>query len=284
MQRAGRQAGSSTGCNNKFHYTHIPDLLKTCSRRKKKPIFKWRARQWTSFVKFFFQFELNIKVSTLQARAVETTMMSTWQVFGILFFFCYVAQLWLIESFVLCAILSFFAISFNIMRTHGHPIVVSLPACIYWNSYRTWRWAGSRWVLQYLQATASPAAILRLIGGHQPFLFALTLFGFSIYLPPSWSSIFILRHCWCQKIFQKRIWALICPFSLLLPFWSFGKCNTNFLCLDDIFKKSKYGSYVIFFQSTRPTYEKVYDKSAGEWNNHQSTLSPTNDQLDISGL
>ena len=26
MQRPGRQAGSSTGCNNKFHYTHIPDL------------------------------------------------------------------------------------------------------------------------------------------------------------------------------------------------------------------------------------------------------------------
>ena len=130
------------------------------------------------------------------------------------FFFCFVAQLfklwrypmsqWLIESFVLCAIFSFFAISFDIMRTHAHPIVVSLPACIYWNSYRTWRWVGSRWVLQYLQATASPAAILRLIGGHRPFLFASTLFGFSIHLPSSWSTIFILRHCRCQKILPEK--------------------------------------------------------------------------------
>ena len=44
--------------------------------------------------------------------------------------------------------------------------------------------------------------------------------------------------------------------------WSM--CDTNFLCVDDIYKKSKYGSYMIFFQGTRPTYEKVYDKSAGE--------------------
>ena len=125
------------------------------------------------------------------------------------------------------------------MRTHGHPIVVSLPACIYWNSYRTWRWAGSRWVLQYLQATASPAAILRLIGGHQPFLFALTLFGFSIYLPPSWSSIFILRHCWCQKNLPEKKLGTDVPFLFTAPFvivWPM--CNTNFLCLDVIYKKS----------------------------------------------
>ena len=112
------------------------------------------------------------------------------------------------------------------IRTHGHPIVVSLPACIYWNSYRTWRWVGSRWVLQYLQATASPAAILRLIGGHRPFLFASILFGFFlqfICLPLDLQSSFF-DIVDAKKIFQKRNWALMCPFSFLLPPWSYDQC------------------------------------------------------------
>ena len=96
---------------------------------------------------------------------------------------------------------SFFFI--YIMRTHGHPIVVSLPACIYWNSYRTWRWVGSRWVLQYLQATASPAAILRLIGGHRPFLYVIN---------KTWPQILISWHqfkTWPQNLIswhQFKTW------------------------------------------------------------------------------
>ena len=189
---------------------------------------------------------LKFTFSTLQARAVETTMMSTWQVFGILYFFLMLINFlnfediqWVNDSLShsCCAqyfhLLLFF---FDMRRTHGHPIVVSLPACIYWNSYRTWRWAGSRWVLQYLQATASPAAILRLIGGHRPFLFASILFAFSIYLPSSWSPIFILLQCQCQKkIFQKRNWALMCPFFFLLPSWLYGQCAIQIFFVWTIF-------------------------------------------------
>ena len=108
---------------------------------------------------------------------------------------------------------------------------------------------GSRWVLKYLQATASPAAILRLIGGHRPFLFASTLFGFSIYLPPSSSPIFILRDCRCQKNLPEKKLGTDVPFLFFAFFViEWPMCNTNFLCLDDIYKKSNYGSYVIFFR------------------------------------
>ena len=167
------------------------------------------------------------------------------------------------------------------MWTHGHSIVVYLPSCIYWNSYRTWRWVESLWVLQYLQATASPAAILRLIGGHRPFLFASTLFGFSIYLPPSSSPIFILRDCRCQKNLPEKKLGTDVPFLFFAFFViEWPMCNTNFLCLDDIYKKSNYGSYVIFFRVPDQHMRRCMTNPPVS----ETTINQhSNDQLDIGG-
>ena len=49
----------------------------------------------------FFSVWLKFTFSTLQARAVETTMMSTWQVFGILYFFVMLLNLLNFEDFQL---------------------------------------------------------------------------------------------------------------------------------------------------------------------------------------
>ena len=88
MQGPGRQAGLSTGCNNKFHYNSHTRPAQNMQPRKEKAYFYMKDETMNIICEVLLTFTF----STLQARAVETTMMSTWQVFGILFC-CYLAQL-----------------------------------------------------------------------------------------------------------------------------------------------------------------------------------------------
>ena len=55
--------------------------------RKEKAYFYMKGETMNIICEVFFSVLLTFTFSTLQAGAVDTTMMSTWQVFGILYFF-----------------------------------------------------------------------------------------------------------------------------------------------------------------------------------------------------